>query len=160
VGQSIIFTQTRRQATFVKDFLIKNGHEVVVLHGGAQVFRTRDKIIDSFKRGAHRILVSTNLLARGVDVLQVSLVINFDLPLNQDKSIDYDTYLHRIGRSARYGKPGLAINFVHDENSKYIVSKLAEYYHKEISPLDESRFEELDKEMEFLAKHYENKKIN
>jgi ATP-dependent RNA helicase DDX19/DBP5 len=127
VGQSIIFAQTRSKATVLKQFLKEKGHEVSLLHGGGKVYRTRDSILDSFKKGKSRILVTTNLLARGVDVLQVSLVINFDLPINVDKTPDYETYLHRIGRSARYGKPGLAINFVHDDATRDIVNKIEEY---------------------------------
>jgi len=120
-----------------------------------KVYRTRDSILDFFKRGKSRILVTTNLLARGVDVLQVSLVINFDLPINVDKTPDYETYLHRIGRSARYGKPGLAINFVHDDATKDIVKKIEEFYKSiKITEISEDQFHQLDKEMESLSKYY------
>merc|ERR1719463_372565 len=66
----------------------------------------RDVVMREFKAGASRVLISTDLLARGIDVQQVSLVLNFDLP----RSIE--SYLHRIGRSGRFGRKGLAINFV------------------------------------------------
>ena len=59
-----------------------------------------------FRSGSSRVLISTDLLARGIDVQQVSLVINFDLPQNMEN------YLHRIGRSGRFGRKGVAINFV------------------------------------------------
>jgi ATP-dependent RNA helicase DDX19/DBP5 len=155
VGQSIIFTATRSKATVLKQFLKEKGHEVSLLHGGGKVYRTRDTILDSFKKGKSRILVTTNLLARGVDVLQVSLVINFDLPINVDKTPDYDSYLHRIGRSARYGKPGLAINFVHDDATRDIVKKIEEYYKSiKINEFSENQFDQLDKEMESLSKYY------
>jgi len=155
VGQSIIFTQTRRQATIVKKYLKEKGHEASILHGGGKYFALRDKIIDSFKKGQARILVTTNLLARGVDVLQVSLVVNYDLPTNADKTPDLDTYLHRIGRSARYGKPGLAINFVHDDESRTMIQKISEHYKKEIVSITENDFDKIDEIMERLASYYQ-----
>lgn len=169
VGQSIIFTQTRRQAAKVKKDLKEKGHEVSILHGAGKYYSIRDKIIDSFKKGQARILVTTNLLARGIDVLQVSLVVNYDLPIlkikNESTGVeetkpDFDTYLHRIGRSARYGKPGLAVNFIHDEESKTFIKEIKEYYKKDIEELDESKFEDIDGIMEKLASFYErNQKV-
>ena len=62
--------------------------------------------MNEFKSGQTRILLSTDLLSRGIDIQQLSLVINFDLPRSKE------TYIHRIGRSGRYGRKGVAINFV------------------------------------------------
>eukprot|EP00951_Prasinocladus_malaysianus_P047586 scaffold651137_cov53-Prasinocladus_malaysianus.AAC.1 len=67
---------------------------------------TRDVIMREFRSGSSRVLITTDLLARGIDVQQVSLVINFDLPSEPEN------YLHRIGRSGRFGRKGVAINFV------------------------------------------------
>ena len=66
----------------------------------------RDKIMVDFRSGTTRLLITTDLLARGIDVQQVSLVINYDIPLT------IENYLHRIGRSGRFGRKGVAINFV------------------------------------------------
>ena len=66
----------------------------------------RDTIMNEFRSGSSRILISTDLLARGIDVQQVSLVINYDLPANKEN------YIHRIGRGGRFGRKGVAINFV------------------------------------------------
>jgi translation initiation factor 4A len=70
---------------------------------------TRDVIMREFRSGSSRVLITTDLLSRGIDVQQVSLVINFDLPAQPEN------YLHRIGRSGRFGRKGNAINFVSDE---------------------------------------------
>jgi translation initiation factor 4A len=68
--------------------------------------KERDRIMREFRSGSSRVLISTDLLARGIDVQQVSLVINYDLPAN------IENYLHRIGRSGRFGRKGVAINFI------------------------------------------------
>jgi len=81
-----------------------------------------------FKHGAARVLITTDLLARGIDVQQVSVVINYDLPKNRE------TYLHRIGRSGRFGRKGVAINFV-TTRSKYILSELEKYYDTRIEEM-------------------------
>jgi translation initiation factor 4A len=72
--------------------------------------RDRESNLSDFKNGKTRILLSTDLLSRGIDIQQLSLVINFDLPRSKE------TYIHRIGRSGRYGRKGVAINFVTNED--------------------------------------------
>ena len=69
--------------------------------------------MEDFKSGKIRILLSTDLLARGIDIQQLSLVINYDLPRNKE------TYIHRIGRSGRYGRKGVSINFVTDRDMEH-----------------------------------------
>ena len=95
----------------------------------------RTRVYNQFKSGGCRVLLSTDLLARGIDIQQVSIVINFDLP----KSIH--TYLHRIGRSGRWGRKGVGINFI----TKRDVQKLEEikrFYSTKIDemPSDYSTF--------------------
>ena len=75
-----------------------------------------------FRKGQCRVLVATNVIARGIDVQNVSLVVNYDFPRNEE------TYLHRIGRSGRFGRKGIAINFISDrdkENMEKVVQKFA-----------------------------------
>ena len=88
----------------------------------------RDEVMAEFRNGKSRILITTDLLARGIDVPQVSLVINYDLPN------DKESYIHRIGRSGRYGKKGNAINFVLAKDSQY-VKELETFYNTFISEL-------------------------
>jgi ATP-dependent RNA helicase len=82
-----------------KDFTIKS------LHGGMEQTE-RDKIMSEFREGKIRILLSTDLTARGIDIPSISLVINYDLP------VDKSQYIHRVGRTGRYGKKGFAINLI------------------------------------------------
>jgi len=75
------------------------------IHGDLKQYE-RDQVMRDFRNGATRVLITTDLLARGIDVYQVSLVINYELPREKE------TYIHRIGRSGRFGRKGNAINFV------------------------------------------------
>merc|ERR1712226_499786 len=91
----------------------------------------RNLVMREFRSGSTRVLISTDLLARGIDVQQVSLVINFDLPLNME------SYLHRIGRCGRYGRKGVAINFVTNSDVR-TMKEIEKYYHTQIEemPMD------------------------
>jgi len=93
--------------------------------------KERDLIMREFRSGSSRILISTDLLARGIDVQQVSLVINFDLPAS------LENYLHRIGRSGRFGRKGVAINFV-TADSVRTLKDIERFYHTQIEemPMD------------------------
>jgi len=79
--------------------MTENGHKVINLHGGLSVTE-RDDVMDGFRRGDAKVLITTNVLSRGIDVLQVNLVINYDLPMDATgRQPDYETYIHRIGRT-------------------------------------------------------------
>jgi len=108
ITQCVIFCNTRRKVENVTDMMTKRGHAVSCTHGDLEPAE-RNAILNDFKLGKTRILITTDLLARGIDVQQVSLVINYDLPPNPEN------YLHRIGRSARFGRKGVAVNFVTKE---------------------------------------------
>ncbi|KAL5962031.1 ATP-dependent RNA helicase DDX19A [Taenia solium] len=117
VGQAIIFCATRREASWLQRQMTRDGHKVVLLSGELDV-RQREAVIEDFRKANFRVLITTNLCSRGLDVPQVNLVINWRLPLDRQGRVDCETYLHRIGRSGRFGKGGLAINFAgpDDEN--------------------------------------------
>jgi translation initiation factor 4A len=89
---------------------------------------TRNAILSEFRSGSSRILISTDLLARGIDVHGVSLVINYDLPKNFEK------YIHRIGRSGRFGRKGVAINFISNEDIS-TMKELEKYYNTKIEEM-------------------------
>ena len=91
----------------------------------------RTEIMKKFRSGSSRILLSTDLLCRGIDVQQVSLVINYDLPNN------LENYLHRIGRSGRYGRKGVAINLC-TRNDIYKIKELEKHYGTHIETLPEN----------------------
>lgn len=109
ITQSVIFANTRRKVDWLTDKMRERDHTVSATHGDMDQ-NTRDVIMREFRSGSSRVLITTDLLARGIDVQQVSLVINYDLPTQPEN------YLHRIGRSGRFGRKGVAINFVtHDD---------------------------------------------
>merc|ERR1711937_574521 len=89
--------------------MAKRDHTVSAMHG-EMTSKERGTIMKEFRSGSSRVLITTDLLARGIDVQQVSLVINYDLPG------DRENYIHRIGRSGRFGRKGVAINFVTNED--------------------------------------------
>jgi len=129
VTQSIIYCNTVGRVVGLYDIMQKEGFPVCCIHG-EMTRHERDNILSAFKSGKYRILISSDLTARGIDVQQVSLVINHDIP-----SSKY-TYLHRIGRSGRWGRKGVGINLVTqrrgdiralEEIEAYYRCKLEEY---------------------------------
>ena len=102
---SLVFRRTKRGATKLHRQLEKGGYEVALLHGGKSQSQ-RTKTLAAFANGRSRILVATNVASRGLDIPNVSHVFNYDLPE------DVETYVHRIGRTARAGKDGVAATLV------------------------------------------------
>ena len=105
VSQCIIFCNSTKRVADLHEAMLFDGFPVCCIHSGMEKGE-RDKAYKDFKAGIHRVLISSNVTARGIDIQQVSTVINFDMP--QDVHI----YLHRIGRSGRWGRKGVGINFV------------------------------------------------
>jgi ATP-dependent RNA helicase DDX19/DBP5 len=98
-------------------------HSVSLLHGGdprkgGMTPEQRDSVMVEFREGRSQVLITTNVLARGVDVPAVGLVINFDIPTGANNQPDFDAYVHRIGRAGRFGRKGATINFLHDDASR------------------------------------------
>jgi len=130
ITQAIIYCNTRRKVDYLADQMTKRDFTVSTMHAELDQ-KERDLIMREFRSGSSRVLISTDLLARGIDVQQVSLVINFDLPQNMEN------YLHRIGRSGRFGRKGVAINFV-TNNDVRTMKDIEKYYHTQIEemPMD------------------------
>lgn len=105
VNQALIYVNKRQKAEWLAKQLASQGFTLEYIHGDMDVIE-RKKRMDDFRSGSVRVLISTDLLARGIDVQQVSLVINYEMPLQREN------YVHRIGRSGRYGKKGVAINLI------------------------------------------------
>ena len=145
VGKCVIFVHTRETCKELTRRMREKGHSVGILHGKDMERETRDTVIDEFRVGTTKTLITTNVLARGIDVLGVSLVINFDIPLTRERLPDPETYLHRIGRTGRFGRKGSAINFVHDDESKMALASIEQYYSKEIIQAPANDLEELEK---------------
>jgi len=111
IGQSIIFCRTRKQAAELSARMIADNHATAVLSGDLDVVQ-RASVMQRFRSGKERVLITTNVTARGIDIPSVNLVVNYSLPLGQDGRVDFETYLHRVGRTGRFGKKGAAINFI------------------------------------------------
>lgn len=109
ITQAIIYCNTRRKVDWLTDKMSQRDFTVSAMHGDMTPGE-RELIMKEFRSGSSRVLITTDLLARGIDVQQVSLVINYDLPGNREN------YIHRIGRSGRFGRKGVAINFVTNED--------------------------------------------
>jgi len=142
IGQSIVFVHTRETAKELARQMREKDYSVSLLHGADMSSEERDRVMLDFKSGKTTVLISTNVLARGIDVLQVTLVINYDIPITFDYQPDPTTYIHRIGRSGRFGRKGVAINFVHDDRSKTALASIAEHFGIKILLLPTENLEE------------------
>lgn len=134
ITQAIIFCNTRRKADWLKEELQNLDFTISCMHSDMSQ-QERDITLREFRSGSSRVLVSTDLLARGIDIQQVSLVINFDIPRNREN------YIHRIGRSGRFGRKGVAINFVTESDVNYL-RDIEHFYSTEIRemPMDFAKF--------------------
>jgi len=130
ISQAIIYCNTRRKVDMLSDQLTRRDFTISIMHADLDQ-KERDLVMREFRSGSSRVLISTDLLARGIDVQQVSLVINYDLPQNMEN------YLHRIGRSGRFGRKGVAINFV-TNNDVRAMKDIERFYHTQIEemPMD------------------------
>jgi len=127
ITQAVIFCNTRRKVDWLTDKMRSREFTVSSTHGDIGQ-KERDVILNEFRTGSSRVLITTDLLARGIDVQQVSLVINYDLPRN------LENYIHRIGRSGRFGRKGVAINFVTNDDTRTL-RELETFYNTTIDEM-------------------------
>lgn len=127
ITQAVIFCNTKRKVDWLTSKMKEANFTVVSMHGDMEQ-KERDTIMQEFRQGSSRVLISTDVWARGIDVQQVSLVINYDLPSNREN------YIHRIGRSGRFGRKGVAINFVTDDEVR-ILHDIEQYYSTQIDEM-------------------------
>ena len=130
MGQTIIYCISKKKVIWLNDQLMENGYPISQIHGDLSQL-DRDIIMKKFRKNETRILITTDLLSRGIDVQQVEIIINYDIP----KSIA--TYIHRIGRSGRFGRKGVAINFITEKEFGQL-EKIQNYYHTAILPVPEN----------------------
>ena len=129
IGQSIIFVGTKSEADTVHKTLSDAGYTCSVLHGAIDAAQ-RDATMEAFRNGESTVLITTNVLARGVDVDNVCLVVNYDVPIDRDEKPDFETYLHRIGRTGRFGRKGTAINLISDPRSQEVLEAIESHFAK------------------------------
>ena len=159
ITQAVIFCNTRRKVDWLTEKMHQRDFTVSAMHGDMDQ-KERDVIMREFRSGSSRVLITTDLLARGIDVQQVSLVINYDLPTNRENYIhrlvsisiffgvldnisniigfshDNDTIFlpFRIGRGGRFGRKGVAINFVTDDD-KRTLNDIEKFYNTRIDEM-------------------------
>ncbi|KAF2122958.1 P-loop containing nucleoside triphosphate hydrolase protein [Lophiotrema nucula] len=150
-ASSIIFVRTRRTALELEQRMIAEGHKVAQLSGALEG-PERDRIIDAFRSGAAKVLITTNVLARGIDVQSVTMVINYDVPTDQHGNPDPETYLHRIGRTGRFGRVGVALTFVHDRRSWNQLNMIATYFKTDLIPVDVSDWDTVEEMIQTIIK--------
>ncbi|CAK9311524.1 unnamed protein product [Citrullus colocynthis] len=150
LGQTIIFVRTRNSAGMLHKAPVDLGYDVTTIQG-ALTTEIRDKIIKEFKDGLTKVLISTDLLARGFDQQQVNLVINYDLPLKYESSPqatkyrssslsepNYEVYLHRIGRAGRFGRKGAVFNLLCGDEEIMQMDKIQNHFGSEIIDVRDS----------------------
>lgn len=126
-GLILVFVETKRACDYVEDMLCSQGFPACSIHGDKSQ-QEREAALASFKRGITPVMVATDVASRGLDIPNVTQVVNFDLPTN------IDDYVHRIGRTGRAGNVGAALAFVNEKNAGVIreLRDLLEESHQEV----------------------------
>lgn len=162
-GSVIMFVNSRKFADMFARRLHEEGHKTEILLGDMDI-SDRVKILDDFKSGKIKVLLTTNLLSRGIDARKVSLVVNLDMPYtikpqtmkgeDNREAIDKETYLHRCGRTARFGDMGVALNIVEDDRGVRDLKEIEREYGIEMNEITMDNFDEV------IEKNVENNTIN
>jgi ATP-dependent RNA helicase len=127
ITQAVIFCNSRKKVEWLWEKMRHQNFNVSSMHG-EMLQHERDAVMSEFREGTSRVLVTTDVWARGLDVYQVSLVINYDLPNNREN------YIHRVGRTGRFGRKGVAINFVRTDDVR-ILRDIEQYYFLQIDEM-------------------------
>lgn len=128
-GNVLVFCRTKHGADRVEEFLERSGIKVAAIHGNKSQ-GAREKALDAFRESKVQVLIATDIAARGIDIPAISHVVNYDIPM------DPESYVHRIGRTARAGREGIAISFCDASELKLLesVEKIIKYQ----IPVDET----------------------
>jgi len=118
-----MFVGTKHEADEVHCTLGEGGFSCSILHSGVENDE-RDRTMEAFRKQETNVLITTNVLARGVDVKNVCLVINYDVPMDREGKPDFETYLHRIGHMGRFVHKGTAISLISDQKSLEVLASI------------------------------------
>ncbi|KAL8889905.1 MAG: hypothetical protein Q9205_003021 [Flavoplaca limonia] len=154
IGSSIIFVKTRVTAREIERRMNAENHQCACLTGEFEGTQ-RDIIIDSFRRGVAKVLITTNVLSRGIDVQSVSLVINYDLPdmaPHAHHRADTQTYLHRIGRTGRFGRIGVSISLISGQRDLMIMNEIENYFGIKMQGLNHNDWDEVESKIKAVLK--------
>ena len=127
INQALIYCNTKKRVEQLEKAMTEHEFTVSIMHGEMEQVK-RDVVMKQFRSGSVRVLITTDLLARGIDVQQVGLVINYELPFKKEN------YIHRIGRAGRFGRKGTAINFVLPKDARYI-KEIQDHYDTQIQEM-------------------------
>ncbi|XP_049516962.1 DEAD-box helicase Dbp80 [Dermacentor silvarum] len=143
IGQTIIFCHTRQEADWLARKLTEEGHAVGMLSGDLTI-EERIAVLKDFRLGKKRVLITTNVCSRGIDVEQVTMVVNYDLPVDMKGQADCETYLHRIGRAGRFGKSAIAVSMVEGNQNLAVLKQIQEHFGRPIRNLDTEDLDQLE----------------
>jgi len=158
IGQGLIFVQTRDGANSLSRQLSEEGYQVGIIHGKMPK-QLRDAVMEDFRAGKSTHLISSNLLARGIDIPNISVIINYDVPIGKHVDQygrtswgpDVDIYVHRAGRAGRFGRNGACITLIHDQISfekfSIITNRLEIDYGLKIKEVDAESLETIEEEV-------------
>lgn len=163
IASSIIFVRRRDTADELSKRMTNEGHHVVCLTGGLEG-QDRDAVIDQFREGRAKVLITTNVLARGIDVQTVTMVINYDVPDKPGRGgrgyvADAETFLHRVGRTGRFGKVGVALTLVHDKHSWELYRQICQELSIDPTKLDTEDWDEVERVVKSIIKSARNAKV-
>ena len=130
ISQCIIFVNNRKKVEWLSEQMDARDFTVSSIHAEMNQSE-RSSIMSQFRTGSSRVLIATDVIARGIDVQQVSLVVNFELPTQKEN------YIHRIGRSGRYGRKGVAINLISGDEVRQM-KEIEGYYSTIVDTLPEN----------------------
>lgn len=154
VGSSIIFVKRRDTAHEIERRMTSEGHQVACLTGALEG-QERDAVFQRFRKGEAKVLITTNVLARGIDVQAVTLVVNYDIPElgPPDWGVDYETYLHRIGRTGRFGRTGAAITFISNRQDHQKFFQIMSHFGVKPDRLDPNDYDAMEGDLKKIMKN-------
>lgn len=155
IASSIIFVATRVTASALVQRMSSEGHQVAMLTGEL-TGPERDNIIDQFRQGFIKVLITTNVLSRGIDVQSVTMVINYDIPMTVDRQPDIETFHHRVGRTGRFGKAGVALTLLSDRRSWQAYDYICKQQDLHPTKLNTDDWDEVEKTVKAIIKSTRN----
>lgn len=155
ISQSVVFVNQRKKAFSLAQNMRSAGHSVSLICGTQNSGEERmdpalrDKVMAEFRSGVTRVLIATDVLARGIDIPQVTLVVNFQLPVSYTtRGVDMETFLHRVGRTGRFGLRGIAVNLI-TPSEKHMIDEVCSFFACKIPEMDDD-FEVLEDRLRML----------
>lgn len=153
IGSLIVFVEKRETADLVYAKLRKDGHACLILHSLLENLE-RDRLIDDFRDGKTKVLITTNVLARGIDIPTVTMVVNYDMPTirGDRRTADSLTYLHRVGRTGRFGRLGVSISLVDDAQSENVLHLIEKELDLTMTQLPNDDWDEIETQVKAAIK--------